>query len=258
MKRVFSILPLLFTTLGSGNPAVQFMTTVDLEVHEPTEELTTRSLRLIETEFDNSFRTVPAFQEQKYEVRRFGNGILFSLTGLEDRHLQMQQVVKAMLPRLIWKVQASGSTRHYRMALPERPQRGFRVRFADDATEIEAVSVPLRDLLREIQAQNSFFNYQIATECAEKTVDWSYRKAGPTNREELGKLVEKLVGLFNMESEQIEPGYFALKGSCETSQTAPTAAPPLLPNAPFENLALWNTYPNVPTVRRVIFFPVNP
>jgi hypothetical protein len=215
----------------SAPPAQQFMSTVQLAVHEASPELLRRSQKLVREQFADVFAIEPEFEGRKFDVHTSGNEVVFSVVTADDVRPQMQQAVASMIQRLNGRVQARGRSMFYRTSLSPQ-MSGYLEVVVDDTHSkvrtIQAQGVPLRDLLKEIRFQLGSLSYLIPGECAQRPVDWSFGEEGgpPTQPKAVDALMSELATLFGLKCEK-RNGTYIFTGSCnEFRNMRPRTASP--------------------------------
>ncbi len=194
----------------------QYVSRVQMAVHELSPELLRRSQRLVREEFVNSMAGVPQFNGRPHEIRTVGNEVVLSLVSEDDVRDPMQMAVANMIEHLNGRVHARGKSLFYKTSLV--PTVGGYLEVVVDDTQskirsIAAQSVPLRDLLKEVRSQMGALSYLIPGECAERLVDFTFGVDDGAQPKTVDALMGDLATLFGLRYEK-RNGTYIFSGSC--------------------------------------------
>lgn len=209
------------TTLAKAENRPQFVSRVQLAVHELSPELLRRSQGLVREEFLNSISAVPQFKGRNHEIRTVGNEVVLSLVTDEDVRAPMQVAVANMIDHLNGRVYARGKSLFYKTSLA--PTFGGFLEVVVDDTQskirsIAAQSVPLRDLLKEVRMQMGALSYLIPGECAERPVDYTFGIDDGAQPKTVDVLMGDLATLFGLRYEK-RNGTYIFSGRCSEETT---------------------------------------
>jgi hypothetical protein len=207
----------------------QYVSMLKVTVREATPELRRRSQRIVREKFSQTLSTFPELRQVPYEVLSRSDDVVFSFVTQQDILAAIRQVVPSYLSDLSGEVDAHGQVRVYKAAFdePMEGERAFLEVVLDDSRSkirsIEAQSVPLRDLLKELQAQLGNLSYLIPGECGGRLVDWRFGGEGQPGAEpkEVDALMQELATFFGLKSER-KHGTFIFAGTCKEEPRAPT------------------------------------
>ena len=224
--------PLDVAPLARPDERAQYVSTLKVTVREGTPELRRRSQRLVREKFVQTLSTFPELRQVPYEVSSRGDDVVFSFVTQQDILGAIRQVVPSYLSDLSGEVDAHGQVRVYKAVFdePREGERAFLEVVLDDSRakirSIEAQSVPLRDLLKELQAQLGNLSYLIPGECGGRLVDWRFGGDGQPLAEpkEVDVLMQELATFFGLRSER-KHGTFIFTGTCKDGPGAPMARP---------------------------------
>ena len=194
----------------------QYVSRVQMVVHELSPELLRRSQGLVRDEFTSSLAGVPQFKGHPHEIRTIGNEVVLSLVSAEDVREPMQVAVANMIEHLNGRVHTRGQSLFYKTSL--MPTSGGYLEVVVDDTQskirsIAAQSVPLRDLLKEVRIQMGALSYLIPGECAERLVDFSFGVDDGAQPKTVDALMGDLATLFGLRYEK-RNGTYIFSGSC--------------------------------------------
>jgi len=208
---------LLATIALAGNPKPHFISSMQMAIHEGSPELLLRSQRLVMQQMDQSLSMFPEMRGKRIDVRTQGNEVILIMSDQEDLRSPFKAAVAQAIEHLNGKVRARGKSMFYRTSLAEQMNGYLEVVLNDERNKIvtiEAQSVPLRDLLKEIKQQTGgSLSYLIPGECADKLVDWSFNEGGKGVPKEMDAVVSDLATLFGMKVEN-RNNTFIFTGAC--------------------------------------------
>lgn len=212
----------------------QFVSTVKVTVREPTPELRARAQRLVREQFVGTLSTFPSLRDIPYEISSRGDEVVFSMVTPQDTRAVMQEAMAAIFAGLNWRTSTHGQMRIYKAAFdaPSPDERAFLEVVLDESRtkirSIAAQSVPLRDLLKELQAQLGNLSYLIPGECGGRLVDWRFGgsvqpQASP---KEVDVLMQELATFFGLRCDRTH-GTFIFSGTCKdpAAMTGRSAVP---------------------------------
>lgn len=214
-------------TLAGATPQEQYLSSVEVAVHESSPLLLRRSQQLILDQFTQTFNTLPEFAGQSYEMRTNGNEVVLFLTTNKDMREPMQEAVANMIGTLNGRVRARGRSVFYKAELT-KPIGGYLEVTVDDThskiMSVAAQSVTFRDLLKEIKNQVGSISYLIPGECADQLVDWSFGEMGDAEPKTIEAALGELATLFNLKFEK-RSGTYIFSGTCNALKRERTRAP---------------------------------
>ncbi len=219
MNVLFKYSPLVFLTslaiAGTAKP--HFISSMQMAIQEGSPELLLRSQRLVMQQMDQSLSAFPEMRGKRVDVRTSGNEVILIMTDQEDLRSPFKAAIAQAIEHLNGKVRARGKSMFYRASLSE-PMNGYLEVVLNDSrnkiVSIEAQSVPLRDLLKEIKQQTGgSLSYLIPGECANKLVDWSFNEGGRGVPKEMDAVISDLATLFGMKAENKNNTYI-FTGTC--------------------------------------------
>src|SRR5262249_35321141 len=150
-----------------------------------------------------------------YEVRTFGNEVIFYLVSDDDMRVPMQHAVSVLVQSLNGRVRTHGRSMFYRTAF-SKPLGEYQVA-VDQKTRrilsVSAQSAPLRDLLKDLKGKLGTFSYLIPGDCGDKAVDWSF---GETVAEPktLDSAMSELATVLNLKVDKRNGTYYIFSGDC--------------------------------------------
>ena len=245
-------------TAPEANPA-RFTTTIQIAVQEPTPKLAHRSQQLVINQFAEIFDTWAEFHGQPYKVQQNGTELVFHINAEKDLRRPMQQAMAQMIHHLNGRVRARGRSQFYRTSLSD-PMGGFLEVVVDDSHtkvhSITAQSVPLRDILKEIQLQVNNISYLVPGNCAEQSVEWSFGSSDDSGvtPKSVDSVMKALGALFGLSLEKQEDTYI-FSGSCEN--TGKVHQHQFRHPVELIQSQLWKRLPSSPAPTRVLF-PIMP
>lgn len=202
--------------LVAATPHEQYLSSIELAVHETSPVLLQRSQQLVVDQLTQTFDTWPELTGQPYEVRTNGNEVVLFLTTNKDLRQPMQEAVANMIGNLNGRVRAKGRSLFYKAELT-KPSGGYLEVTVDDThskiMSVAAQSVTLRDLLKEIKNQVGSISYLIPGECADQLVDWSFGEMGDAEPKTIDTALAELATLFNLKFEK-RSGTYIFGGKC--------------------------------------------
>lgn len=221
--KIFLTFMIAFSGLGFANSPAHYISSIQLHVVEPTNELTQRSRNLVIKSFQRSMGLVPVLKDRPLKTEMSGPDIVFTLTSGSDLQTPVQEILAQMVEDLNGRVLARGKSSFYRAALTQ-PLGGYLEVVMDESNQrivaISAESVPLRDILNEIRNQSGSMSYLISGDCAEKLVDWSFVTLAPEQPKEIDAVMNDLAFLFNLKCEK-KNGSYLFSGTCLKQPTHP-------------------------------------
>jgi len=260
MKQKLSLfIPTLFLSASAvaDAPQAQFISSVQMAVHEKTPDLVVRSQKLVMDAFGRTFAQQPALRGKRFEIKTAGNQVVVFLTTEDDMRVPMQSVVARMVNQLNGRVYAKGRSAFYKTEYTQ-PFGGYLEVSVDDShtkvLSIAAQAVPLRDLLKEIKNQMGTFSYLVPGKCADKELDWTFGNADKPEGLPLDLAMNELATVFGMHVEN-RNGTYIFSGTChQARKTAQNAAhQELLRNSFFPSSAA-----AIPISHRQVFVPLLP
>jgi hypothetical protein len=222
------VLSLVLIFAGALDPSVfaasvqeatnsQFMSAVQFATQESSAELMERSYRLLKEQFAQSVEVWPELQARPYQVRTFGNEVVFYFVTDTDMRVPMQRAVTALIQNLNGRVSMRGRSSFYRTTLPQASGGYLETAVNDNHTKILSITaqgVPLRDLLKQLKTQLGSLSYLVPGECADRRVDWSFGGAGSGEPKSVAGVMSELATLFNLKFEN-KKGTHIFSGTCE-------------------------------------------
>ncbi|MBY0369799.1 hypothetical protein K2X33_03875 [bacterium] len=195
---------LAFTAKASP-PTTEYTSRVYFVIHETTPFQIQRGRKIVEREFQNTFQNVPTFRGQRYQVTTDGNEVIFSLVTPDDVRTVFQGAVSETVGHLNGQVRTKGRYDLLRTDFEPTPRSSLLVVLDDSNTRIQSIvarSVPVRDLLAELQLQfseeppvpspvtralrvaarrkpKSDFSYFLPSNCASQEIDWNFGAEAP-------------------------------------------------------------------------------
>lgn len=176
-------------------PRTEFTSHVYFVIQGETPFQRQRGERLIRQQFQENFETIPTLADKHYQVRAEGNEIAFSLVTPNDVRNDFQAAVTRTVGGVNGMVRTKGRYDFLRTDFEPTPRSSLLVVLDADNAHIRTIvarSVPLRDLLGELQMQlseappmpikaaprarrpRSNFSYSLPTNCAQREVDWNF------------------------------------------------------------------------------------
>lgn len=259
MKKFKLFIPslLLSATAIADAPQAQFISSVQMAVHEKSPELTIRSQKIVVDEFGRTFAQQSALRGKRFEVKTAGNQVVVFLTTEDDMRGPMQSVVAQMVNQLNGRVYAKGRSAFYKTAYTQ-PFGGYLEVSVDDShtkvLSIAAQAIPLRDLLKEIKLKMGSFSYLVPGECADKELDWTFGNTEAPEGLPLDLAMSELAMVFGMKVEK-RNGTYIFSGTCQHARkTVQSAAnQEILRNSFFPSSAA-----GIPISHRQVFVPLLP
>jgi hypothetical protein len=258
-SRFFAVLLLVTPVITFGDvPSSQFVSAVQFAVQDSSPELVQRSQVLVRQQFARNLELIPAFHDTPYEVRTFGNEVVFYLVTPSDVGIPMKYAVSSLIQDLTGKVRMRGRSSVYLTKLAQ-PRSGYLETIVNDKhthiMSILAQSVPLRDLLKQLKTQLGSFSYLIPGECAEKRVDLNFGEEGSTPAPKtIDMVLGELATLFNLKLEK-KNDTMIFSGACDSGRpTRSVLSPTELLTASLDESQ--GPYPN-PRPQQIVF-PVLP
>ncbi len=198
-----------------SHPA-QFMSMVQLLIHETDPMLMRRSQRLVLEQMNKGFRTFPQLNDKPFEIRTTGNEVVLYLVTNDDMRTPMQDAVSSMIQNLNGRVRARGRSQFYKTSR-EQAVGGYLEVVVNDGHDrvraISAQSVPLRDLLKELKTQLGELSYLIPGECADRLVEWNFNEPQVGGAKQVDTVISDLATLFNLKAEK-KNGTYIFTGNC--------------------------------------------
>ncbi len=240
----------------------QFVTRVQMAVHELSPELLKRSQGLVREALLNSMAGVPQFNGRTHEIRTVGNEVVLSLVTEDDVRAPMEMVVANMVEHLNGRAHIRGKSEAFFYKANLVPNSGgfLEVVVDDSQTKIRSIaaqSVPLRDLLKEVRSQMGALSYLIPGECAERPVDFTFGVDDGAPPKTVDALMGDLATLFGLRYEK-RNGTYIFSGRC--SEDAAMAVRNRMAPAVRDRMRagfMPASASNGPVVRQV-FFPLSP
>src|SRR5262245_23872018 len=127
MKRVTKLFfPALLTSAFSiaDAPQAQFISSIQMAVHENSPQLLARSQKLVLDEFGRTFDTQPMLRGKRFELKTQGNQVVFFMTTEDDMRVPMQAAVTQLIGHLNGRVYTKGKSAFYKTAFSQ-PFGGF-------------------------------------------------------------------------------------------------------------------------------------
>lgn len=213
----------------------QFLTTVHFAIREENPSLLERAQNLVLEQFSQTMGTHHSLSNRGYQVRTSGNEMILTLISGEDLRGPMQNAVSSMISSLNGKIQTRGGAHFYRTQLSGAT--GGILDIVTDESQIltiNAQSVPLRDLLKELKHQVGNFSYLIPGECGERFVDWNFGNS-ESSPKSIDIALEELSVLFGLKLAK-QSGTYIFSGNCRepihrTDPNFPMTPPFLLPES---------------------------
>lgn len=219
MKKLMKYSPLLLVTTAAiaGTAKPHFISSMQMAIQESSPELLLRSQRIVMQEMDQSLSAYPEMRGKRIDVRTNGNEVILIMTDQEDLRSPFRAAIASAIEHLNGRVRGRGRSMFYRTSLAEQSNGFLEVVLNDSRNKIvsiEAQSVPLRDLLKEIKQQTGgSLSYLIPGECANKLVDWSFNEGGNGIPKEMDAVISDLAMLFGMKVENKNNTYI-FTGTC--------------------------------------------
>lgn len=258
LKPVFLVV-IIHSLALAQSPNAQFMSAIQFAVQEPSPELLVRSQGLVRQQFAQSLQNSEQLRMVPFEIRTFGNEVVFYVMTQDDVAVPMQGALTTMIQNLNGRVRTRGRSSFY-ATRPNEAVGGFLETVVNDThthvMSIMAQSVPLRDLLKQLKGQLGSLSYVIPGECAEKRIDWSFGKAqeGPIKPKTVEAVMDELATALNLKVEK-KNDTMVFSGPCESVPTRRLPAPPTeLLTANFAPVGIPAAYP----APQQIVFPVLP
>lgn len=257
------------TTVIEVDKPVQFTTTIQFAVQENSPQLTHRSQNVVIDQFSKAFGAWPQLAERPYKVKTNGTEVVFFVSTPSDLRGPMQQMMADVIQHLNGRVRAKGRSQFFKTSL-EQPMGGFlEVIMTDDQKMIislDAQSVPLRDILKEIKLQVGELSYLVPGDCARQLVDWHFGdNDSQTEPKSVDSAMQEIGALFNLAVDKHQHTYI-FRGSCQgmpMNRMAPLARPAADPMIQTKFWSNVHRAPMPPTQHRTftntqVFFPVAP
>ncbi|NBX92980.1 MAG: hypothetical protein EB120_04025 [Proteobacteria bacterium] len=217
MKQLLAFTGMFLSFHVFSQVPAHYISSIELNVREPSSELMNRSQQLVVSAFKKSIELSPHLRGKQFKTQTVGPEVIFTLTSDSDLQVPVQEILSSMVEGLNGRVLAHGKSLFYRAALTQ-PLGGYLEVVMDDSHKqilaISAESVPLRDVLNEIRNQSGSMSYLISGDCAEKLVDWSFGMVAPQEPKEIDAVMVELATLFNLNCEK-KNGSFIFKGHCQ-------------------------------------------
>ena len=208
--------PLRIKTNNITIRPAQFMSMVQMLIHETDPAQVRRSQKLVLEQMNQGFRAFPQLSDKRFEIRTVGNEVVFSLVTEEDMRQPMQEAVASMIQSLNGRVRARGRSQFY-LTNREKKAGGYLEVAVNDqhnrVRSISAQSVPLRDLLKELKSQLGELSYLIPGECADRLVDWSFKEPQVAAARHVDSVISDLATLFSLKAEK-KNGTYIFTGNC--------------------------------------------
>ncbi len=248
----------LAIAMAEGNS--QFMSAIQFAVQEPTPELLMRSQGLVRQQFTKSLQNSPELAAVPFEMRTFGNEVVFYVMTPDDVAVPMQGALASMIQSLNGRVRSRGRSSFY-ATRPNEAVGGYLETVVNDThthvMSINAQSVPLRDLLKQLKGQLGGLSYVIPGDCAEKRIDWSFGRASDgmaAKPKTVEAVMDELATALNLKVKKINDTMI-FSGPCETIPVRRMPAPPAeLLTTDFAPIGPPTAYPRA----QQIVFPVVP
>lgn len=240
------------------SPKRQYLSTIQIAVHEPSLPLNQRAQRLVRRQFAAVFDAMPELEGRSYVVKNVGNELVFTVLTDEDVRSPMQQAVASMIRQLNGRTQAKGRFSFFNASL--EADRILDVELDKTGKQIQSISaqaVPLRDLLREIRFQLGSLSYLIPGECADRPVDWSLGEEPtqiPRKPREVKGVMQDLGALFGLKVEERD-GTFIFMGTCSEPKKPSRQR---IPSPAREELLQSAFLPSPTEYPTQVFFPLTP
>lgn len=201
-----------------SEPDVRFASAVQLVIREISPALQVRAHRIARERFANVFESRPELRGQNYRVITRGNEIDFYFDSREDLRQAFQQTALDFAQIVMGQVRGTGRVSFYRTDWDAQPRRFFQVVENPESgtIAIEARSVPLRNVLRELGVRLRGLSYWLPGECGDKRVSGKFE--GP--RGERQQAIQELARSVGLNAE-VENGAYRFVGACEGQKTPP-------------------------------------
>ena len=221
------ILALMPLSLKANAEQEKYMAAIQFAIQGNSPDLM-RNQRIVEQQFAKTIFGWPELKEQHYDVRTFGNEVIFYFVSDNDMRVPMQKAVSVLIQNLArQQFPMHGRSVFYRTAITN-PIGEYKVDMVDDGIEggraekpklvrsIYAQSAPLRDLLKDIKRKvRGTFSYIIPSECGDKAVDWSFGQTAEEKPKSVKAVMTELAGALGLRLEETNNGtYFRFIGSC--------------------------------------------
>ncbi len=219
-----------FAPIAAERPTrSQFVSTVKVTILETSPEQRNRAQRLVREQLVNTLSTFPALRNVPYEISSRGNEVVLSMVTQQDILAIMKEAVPVVFSGLNGRLRTHGLARVFRASFdqPTTDDRGFLEVVLDDTrTKVQSIAaqaVPLRDLLKELQAQLGTLSYMLPGECGSRVVDWRFGGAVQPNAspKEVDTLMHELATFFGLHVDRTH-GTFMFTGVC--NKESPTMA----------------------------------
>jgi len=194
----------------------QFMSMVQMMIHESDPVQMRRSQRLVLEQMNKGFRAFPQLNDKRFDIQTSGNEVVLYLVTQDDMRAPMQDAVASMIQSLNGRVRTRGRSQFYRTNREQSPGGYLEVvvnDMHDRVRSISAQSVPLRDLLKELKSQLGDLSYLIPGECADRLVDWDFRVPELGSARQVDAVISDLAALFAMKAEK-KNGTYIFSGNC--------------------------------------------
>lgn len=199
----------------------QYLSTIQIAVHEPSVPLNQRAQRLVRRQFAAVFDAMPELEGRSYVVKNVGNELVFTVLTDEDLRSPMQQAVTSIIRQLNGRTSLKGKFSFFNASMDT--DRVLDVELDRTGKQIQSISaqaVPLRDLLREIRFQLGSLSYLIPGECADRAVDWVLGDEPTKKPREVKSVMHDLGALFGLKVEERD-GTFLFMGTCSEPKKSP-------------------------------------
>lgn len=238
------------------SPEHQFISTVQLAIHESDPMIFQRSHRMAIDELSQAVSDRPELKHFRYEIRNNGNEVLLYMVTNHDVRGPLESMLSNFRQGVDGKMRAKGRMLYYRTNASESRERSLEVRVTDDKTKVKSIvakAISLREVLEKLEIQLGGLNRLVPGECASRLVDWSFGTLKSDKPKEVHVVMNQLAQMFNLKSTMNEDGSYVFTGSCPT-------APPLEAAADYLPTQFLPQLPERPPSERTtqVYFPLLP
>lgn len=204
----------LFAAVSAGaltDENVRFASAVQLVVRERSPQLQARAHRIVLDGFSDVFASTPELRGQSYRVVTRGNEVAFYFDSAQDLRQPFQNAVFSFVQSVNDRVRGTGRLSSYRTQLEQDPQNYFQVSEnpVTRRISIRARAVPLRDVLRELQARFGGVSYFLPGECGDQRIAGDFERS----RGDLDGAVQDIARVVGLQAEA-RNGTYRFTGTC--------------------------------------------
>lgn len=198
----------------------RYMAAVRFAIQQDSPELIQRDRMRVEKQFAKTIFGYPELKSHPYEVRTFGNEVVFYFVSDNDMRDSMQQAMSVLISNLVQdQVRTHGRSVFYKTAITKPLGEYLVVKDKRKPMMIQSLyakGAPLLDLVQDINKVGPF-SYLIPSDCGERAVDWSFGQSYEEESKSVKEVMTELAGALNLAlkiEESPRGNYYRFSGDC--------------------------------------------